>query len=80
MSDERPKGRVIVRLGSRRDPTVVYTVRCSASGVLSCDCPGFVCSKRRSCRHVEIVDVARQLAPEIRAALPPDVETTAASQ
>lgn len=60
-----PAGRVVVRIGSRRDPRIVYTVRTNTRGNLSCDCPAFTCSKTKRCRHTDIVDVARQLAPEV---------------
>lgn len=61
----RDVGRVIIRLGSRTRPGAFYTVRMLSGGTLTCDCTGYLCSSRSTCRHVEIVDCARQLAPEI---------------
>lgn len=60
--------RIIVRIGSRRDPAIVYTVTSLTNGSLVCDCPAFVHSRTKRCRHIDIVDIARQLAPVINTA------------
>jgi hypothetical protein len=54
--------RLVVRLPSRRDPSTLYEIRALSAGGLTCDCPGYTHSKRKSCRHIEIVEVARVIA------------------
>ena len=61
----RAKSRIIVRIGSRRDPAVIYTITARANGALVCDCPGFLTSKHKRCRHTDIVDAARQMLPQL---------------
>jgi hypothetical protein len=61
----RREGRVVAKIASRRDASVIYMIRTATAGALSCDCPGFLTSRTKRCRHTDIVDVARQLAPMI---------------
>jgi hypothetical protein len=56
-------GRLVVRLSSRRDPAILYEIRALRDGSLTCSCPGFAFSRRKRCRHVDIVLVARAIAP-----------------
>jgi hypothetical protein len=67
-----PRSFAVVQLASRSAPDVLFTVWQDLAGALWCDCREFTHAaaeaaaarqpERRTCRHVEIVDVARQLA------------------
>ena len=58
----------LAQLPSRSDPKKIYTVkRNPLNGVITCDCPGWIFSKRepRSCRHTLVFEKLFSSSPII---------------